>query len=150
MSLVGRGSVATILCLVEVAEVFRELADWLRHLDGVSRVMQPSRMTSIRRLDSGSVEYGKGDGVGIDWYADAEFFDGRAISFGLELSWDAGEWVIEPAIRVNNQNGQDDLIEIAERFATEDSEMFRELVGAARLLASYRDEALRLFRPDLP
>jgi len=108
--------------------------------------MQPCSMTTLRRREDEVIEYGIGDGVGIDWYADVEFTNGRALSFGLELSWDGGEWRVVPGIRITHRAGQDDLFDLADRYAVDDVDMCNSLLGAARELASLRDEALELFR----
>ena len=103
-------------------------------------------LSVLGRREDGVIEYGTGSGVGIEWYTDAEFSNGRALSFGLELSWDGGEWLVEPGIRITHREGQDDLIDLADRYAVDDVDMCASLLGAARQLAGMRDEALQQFR----
>lgn len=146
MNASSQGAAETIRCLAQVAEIFKDIALWLRQIEGVTNVMQPCSLSVLGRREDGVIEYGTGSGVGIEWYTDAEFSNGRALSFGLELSWDGGEWLVEPGIRITHREGQDDLIDLADRYAVDDVDMCASLLGAARQLAGMRDEALQQFR----
>lgn len=146
MSDSSHGAAGTVHCLAQVSEIFSDLASWLRQIEEVTRVMQACSMTTLSRREDGVIEYGTGDGVGVDWYADGEFSNGRALSFGLELSWDGNEWLVEPGIRLTHRGGQDDLIDLADRYAVDDADMCDSLLGAARELAGLWDEALEVFR----
>lgn len=145
MSVSSQGAAETFRCLAQVGEIFKDLALWLRQIEGVTGVMQPCSLTTLGRREDGVIEYGTGRGVGIEWYADAEFSNGRALSFGLEMSWDGGEWLVVPGIRITHREGQTDLIDVADRYAVDDADMCASLLGAARQLAGLRDEALQRF-----
>lgn len=66
--------------------IFKDVALWLRQIEGVTGVMQPCSLTTLGRRDDGVIEYGTGSGVGIEWYADAEFSNGE--------SW-GGQWLAD-------------------------------------------------------
>ena len=139
------GAVETLRCLARVAEIFKDLARWLRQIGGVECVTQPCSLTTLERHEGDVVKYGRGNGVGIEWFADAEFCNGAALSFGLEVSWDSGEWLVVPGIRIIHREGEDDLVDVAQRHAVDDADMCVSLLAAARQLSSLRDEALRQF-----
>lgn len=131
-----------IVCFARVSAVFADLASWLRSQDDISCVTNPVWFTSG---DRESIDRPTGQ-IRVQWFADAELVSGRAISFGIELVWVGGEWLIEPGLRVNDDQGQDDLLDLATRFAVDDSEMCDELVGAAQAVADVREKALAAAR----
>ncbi len=112
--------------LGEVSDGFRELAIWLRRREFVKSAVHPVWVSS-----TGSTR--------VEWFADVELSDGRAVSFAMELRLEGDEWIIEPAIRVNDESGQDDLLELASRFAVGDEDLLAELKGATSQLLGLRD-----------
>jgi len=113
--------------LGEVSDGFRELAIWLRRREFVTSAVHPVWVSATGKTR-------------VEWFADAELSDGRAVSFAMELRLEGDEWIIEPAIRVNDESGQDDLLELASRFAVGDEDLLAELKGATSQLLGLRDQ----------
>lgn len=132
------GALETIGCLAEVTSVFGSLASWLRSEADVVSVADPVWVSGGHDAEVGPLR--------VEWYADAEFNDGRAVSFGLELRRHEGEWVVEPGVRITDRQGQDDLVDLPVRYAVDDDELCAELRGAARHVNDVREVALSRFR----
>lgn len=114
--------------LGEVSSGFRELASNLRNREFVISVVHPVRISSVPRR--------------IEWFTDAELIDGRAVSFALDVRLDGDEWIVDSAIRVVDGMGEDDLLELATRYALGDTEFLSVLNSAAMYLFGLRDQAL--------
>ena len=143
------GALIVIRALAIVSEMFDSLSRALRSEPHVTEVLQRCWISRQGTGFAGSVLLGQGDGAGVDWYADAELVDGRAISFSLEAGWRDAEWVVHPNVCVTSVHGQDRIIELADRFAVEDAEFARELVGAAEAVINARDDAfLEALNPE--
>lgn len=134
-----------VAALVRVANVFSDLTTWLRNTPGFSSVTQSCWMSSQQRRDEYSYEVGRGSGLLIEWYADAEYESGAALGFGMSLIFDEDEWTIESSVRVVDQQGQDMLIELATRHAVDDDDLVQELASAASALGATRERAVLEF-----
>ena len=99
------GEVAVVRQLAEVSEAFIGLAATLRSLPAVKTASHPCWMRTEERTGEDQHRVGRGVGFRVEWYAEAEFEDGSAISFGQELSWHDGEWTIDASVRVNDDQG---------------------------------------------
>lgn len=137
--------VAVVRALAEVSEKFRGIAARLRSLPNVRTVTPRCWMRTEERVAEDQYRVGRGDGFRVEWYADAEFADGAAISFGQELSWHEGEWAIDASIRANDALGERVLVELPHRYATDPVDLVAELRGQTRLLQEHWDEGIRLF-----
>src|SRR5687767_3180441 len=78
--------------------------------------------------------WGEAVEVTIEWYASAEFSDGRALDFGFELSWQEGEWLIESRVTQNHAQGQDEVLGFPTRNAVGTADLIAELRSQLRLL----------------
>jgi len=114
--------------LGDVSSGFRELASNLRTREFVISTVNPVRISSEPRR--------------IEWFTDAELIDGRAVSFALDAQLDGEEWIVDSAIRVVDGSGEDDLLELATRYAVGDTEFLSVLTAAAHYLFELRDQAL--------
>ncbi len=112
--------------LGDVSDGFRDLAIWLRRREFVKSAVHPVWVSSTEH-------------VRVEWFADAELVDGKAVSFALELRLERDEWIIEPAIRVIDESGEEDLLELASSFAVGDKDLLAELKGASTHLLGLRD-----------
>jgi len=139
--------VGVVRSLVGVSEAFQEIAAELRSLSGVRAVTTPCWMRAEEPVGEDQFRIGRGEGFRIEWYAEAEFGD-RGVSFSEELSWHAGEWVVDASVRANDAQGEHLLIELPRRFAVTAEEMVAELRGQTQLLVERRGEALRCFAQD--
>ena len=112
----------------EVSMGFRDLAVSLGKREFVTSTVHPFRIspTPLR----------------IEWFTDAELVDGRAVSFALDARLDGDEWIVDSAIRVVDELGEEDLLELATRYAVGDIEFLSELTAAARYLFGLQQEAL--------
>lgn len=140
------GAQVVITALVDVAEVFAELATWLRNTPGFSEVTQPCWMSRQQRRDEHTFDVGKGEGLEIEWYADAEHECGAGLSFGLSLVLDGEEWTIGSSVRVVDRRGEDTLVELPTRHAVDDDDFVQELMSAASMLGAARDRAASEFK----
>jgi hypothetical protein len=102
-------------------------------------------MRTEERTGEDQHRVGRGVGFRVEWYAEAEFEDGSAISFGQELSWHDGEWTIDASVRVNDDQGERVLLELPRRYATEPADLVSELRSQTRLLQEQEGEGIRLF-----
>lgn len=125
----------TLIGLAAASERFRAIAEHLRQQPGITSVH------STCWLATGS----SGGAVSAEWYTDGEFDNGRAIDFGLELAWAAGEWTLAPAIRVTHGEGQDDLIDLPTSKVFDD-DVLRELSVVCELLVTAQEQAVEAFR----
>lgn len=138
--------VAVVRSIAEASEQFIELASTLRSLPEVRMVSHPCWMRTEQRIAEDQYRVGQGSGFRIEWYSEAEFTDGTAISFGQELSWHDGEWAIDASVRAIDTEGEHVLLEFPRRHAIEPADLVAELRSQTELLQQQRDEALRLFR----
>jgi hypothetical protein len=136
--------VGVVRSLVGVSEAFLEIAWELQSLSGVQTVTSPCFMRAEERVGEDQFRVGRGEGFRIEWYAEAEFGD-RAVSFSEELSWHAGEWVVDASVRANDAQGEHMLVEFPRRFAVTAQELVAEMRGQTQLLLERRGEALRCF-----
>jgi len=120
--------------IANVTAEFARLAQWLDSHPGIRSVVHPLWIT-------GGVTESEAP-MRVEWFADGELYDGRAVSFGMELCLLADEWLIEPAIRMNTDAGQHDVLDMPVRFAVEDEELLTELRGAMRHLVGQKEKAL--------
>lgn len=137
--------VVVVRTLVSISEAFQRTAHELRARPDVSEVSQPCWMSRERRLDDSRVAVGEGEGFSIEWYADAEFRDGRALSFGLQLSWHDGEWAVAGGIRVNDGEGQRSMFDLPTRHPSDVAELVADVSHHVRQLTDSRDSAVRQF-----
>ncbi len=131
--------------LATVSEVFLGLAASLRALDGVQKVSSPCWMRVEERVGDDHFRIGSGDGFRVEWYAEAEFVDGRVLSFSQEVAWHDGEWVVDASARSSGAVGEDVLLDLPRRFAVIPGDAVVEMEGQSRMLADRRDEVVRLF-----
>jgi hypothetical protein len=137
--------VSVVRSLAAVSEVFLGLAASLRSLEDVQKVSSLCWMRAEERLGEDHFRLGSGDGFRIEWYAEAEFVDGRVLSFSQEVAWHDGEWVVDASVRSSGADGEDVLLDLPRRFAVTAEDAVAELEGQSRLLVDRRDEAVRLF-----
>jgi hypothetical protein len=142
--------VVVLRSLAEVAEIFLRLAATLRSVPGVRSVTQPIWMRAEDRLGEDQFRVGSGPGFRIEWYAEAEFVGGRAISFGQELSWHDGEWTIDASVRANDPQGEHPVLDFPRRTAVTPDELVIELRGQARLLLERQAEGMQFFLGHTP
>lgn len=90
---------------------------------------------------------GSGEGFRAEWYAEAEFVDGRMLAFAQEVAWHDGEWVVDASVRSVTDGEESVILEMPRRFAITADEVTVELVGQARFLEDRYGEALRRFGP---
>ena len=139
-----KDEVVVVRAMVGAFEALAELAAWLRSLDGVQRAKTSCWMNRQERVDEYQITVGRGDGLGIQWYAVARLASGRDLSFELELCWDNGGWVVEARISTVGSQGWDSLVELPPRTAESADAVAVELDRQNRLLVDRRDEVLRL------
>lgn len=138
---------AVVRSIADVSERFMRLAATLRSLPEVRMVSHPCWMRTEERVaEEDQYRVGQGSGFRIEWYAEAEFADGTAISFGQELSWHDDEWAIDASVRASDTEGEHVLLEFPRRHAIDAADLVAELRSQTELLQHQRDEALRLFR----
>jgi hypothetical protein len=142
---VTAAEVSVIRSLAAVSEAFLDLAASLRALEGVQKVSSPCWVRAEDRLGEDHFRVGSGDGFRIEWYAEAEFRDGRVLSFSQEVSWHDGEWVVDASARSNGADGEDVLVELPQRFAITAEDAVAEMEGQSQMLVDRRDEAIGLF-----
>jgi hypothetical protein len=138
-------TVTAVRAFVDASETFIEIARRLRALPDVVSVAHPCTMRREIPLGDGRIAVGDGLGFRVEWYADAEFADGRALSFCEELSWHDGEWTVAAAITTVTGNDQEQLLELPESYATQTDDLARQLGVQARLLLDSVDAAVRKF-----
>ena len=136
---------AVVRSLAETSEAFLEIAAALRSLPDAPTVSHPCWMRTEERVGEDQYLVGRGDGFRVEWYAEGEFSDGRAISFSLDLAWHDGEWTVDASIRANDDEGEHILVELPRRHAIDPEDLVAELRGQTRLLLERRDEGVRMF-----
>jgi hypothetical protein len=141
------GEVEVVRSLAEVSEEFMRIAAALRSLPGVQAVSHPCWMRTEERVAEDQYRVGQGEGFRVEWYAEADFADGRSISFCQELSWHGGEWTVDASVRSNDEQGEHMLLELPRRHALDRVDLLAELRSQTRLLLERRDEGIRLFAP---
>jgi hypothetical protein len=137
--------VLAIRSLVDVAEVFLQLARSLGSTAGVTRVTSPIYMRAEEKVDQDSFKVGHGPGLRLEWYAEGEFEDGRGISFAQELSWHEGSWLIEASVRASDELGEHILREFAARRAVDAVSLTVRLREQAEQLLAQGSENLERF-----
>lgn len=65
---------------------------------------------------------------------DAELASGHAIGCWLEFRNDDGSWIVESSVRINRDEGEDELVGLPTRYAVDDAELIAELQGAGSAL----------------
>jgi len=114
--------------LGEVSSGFSELASNLRNREFVTAAVHPVRFSAVP--------------LRVEWFADAELVDGRAVSFALDARLEGTEWIVDSAVRVVDGYGENDVLELATRYAVGDTEFLSVLTAAAGYLFELRDQAL--------
>ena len=107
-----------ISALAELDARFSELAADLRK--------NPAVLVTSARLTPRS--YTSGDRV--ECYVDAELTSGNTVGFWLEFGNSTGYWIIESSIRINRDEGEDELVSLANRYAVEVDELIVEARSA--------------------
>ncbi len=69
--------VVVVRAIVGAFETVSGLASWLRSLDYVERANTSCWMNRQERVDKSHIEVGRGDGLGIQWYAEGRLASGR-------------------------------------------------------------------------
>lgn len=136
--------------LVEVSETFIEIAQTMRALPGVAAVEDQCLMRSEKRLDEETFRIGIGPGFRIEWYADGNFRDGRALSFSEVLSWHDEGLTVEASVRDNRREGDILLLDLPPRTGIAFDALATQLLAVARLLRDGREEILQRFFRDEP
>ncbi len=72
----------------------------------------------------------------VECYVDVELASGQGVTWWLEFRFDHGSWIIESSVRHNTGQGEEELIELATRYAVEDEELVKELDGASAALVA--------------
>lgn len=134
---VDSGSRETLISLAGASERLRGIAAYLRRLPEVTSVESTCRLASISTEGT--------EVVSTEWYTVAEFDNGRALDFGLELAWSGGEWTVVPTILVTHGAGQDALIALPTSHAVDQEDMLRELRVASELLLAEQGHAVKSF-----
>ncbi|MFE0459420.1 hypothetical protein ACFW1A_09190 [Kitasatospora sp. NPDC058965] len=138
--------VSVVGAMARVGGIFTRIAADLRKLPGVREVSHPCWMAELNGVHAeDSFDGGHGDGFQIEWYAEAEFSDGRAISFNQILTWCDGEWTVQAAIHSQDYDGQHELLVLPDRCAIGPEDLADELTSQSRLLADSQPEGVRLF-----
>lgn len=57
------------------------------------------------------------DKVLLEGYVDAELLSGKAIAWVLEMKWNEENWHIESSVLVNDEQGQDSILQFPDRIA---------------------------------
>lgn len=76
--------------------------------------------------------YATGDRV--ECYVDADLASDRTVGCWLEFRFDEGSWIVESSIRLNGDQGEDELVGLGTRYAVDDDELVGEVRGAATAL----------------
>lgn len=137
--------VAVVRSMAEVSEVFVRIADSLRQRGDVRRVVRPFWLRVEDRLGEEHFRVGSGEGFRAEWYAEAEFADGRVLTFAQEVAWHEGEWVVDASVRAVIDGEDSVILEMPRRYAIAADDVPVELVGQAGFLEERYDEALRRF-----
>ena len=119
-------SVALLGVLADASAALRELTTSLRERPNVASV--------DRRCD---VE-GSDDRRSIEWYVDAELYNGEAVSFRLLIFWHSDEWTIESDVRRIHSGGSYEEVGLPTRFAVEVDDLAAEVRSASAHLARWR------------
>ncbi|HEU5002705.1 MAG TPA: hypothetical protein VFW71_08000 [Actinomycetota bacterium] len=115
-------SVAAERVISLLAELTRLLSDFAAELGRESSVRSSTAAVTPRT-------YGTRDRV--ECYVDAELASGHAVGCWLEFRFEDGSWIVESSIRVNGDEGEDELLGLPTRYAVDDEELVAEVRGAA-------------------
>ncbi len=107
-----------VSALAELSARFSDLAVELR------------RDPAVRSASAGIGLRAYEDGDRCECYVDAELASGHAIGFWLEFREERGTWVVESSVRINGDDGEDELVGLPERHAVDDEGLVAELGGA--------------------
>jgi hypothetical protein len=72
----------------------------------------------------------------FELYVDVELACGVGLAWWLDVTW-SDTWVIQPSLRLATADGEES-VELAERFATDETEFASDLAGAVRDLLDTR------------
>jgi hypothetical protein len=63
----------------------------------------------------------------LECYVDATLRSGNSVTVWLEFGWNGDLWVIESSIRYDTDSGQDELVGLRTRSASDDAQLIAEL-----------------------
>lgn len=124
---------AVLDVLEAIAETERVLGDLARRLRERADVSEVVR----------GLNFGKGPSV--DLSTTAELINGEAVSWGIELGFKDGEWVIESSVRRNHGRGQDAIRNLPTRHAITMGELVQELLGSVHMLVAVWSDSDPMF-----
>lgn len=131
--------------LADVSEAFIEIAATLRSIPGAPSVGHQCSMRRETRVGEDHFILGRGHGFRVEWHAEAQFPNGRALTFVEEVSWHESEWTVEGSVKVSDGDWEESLVELPIRPAVDPEDVVVQLVGQARLLLDSRERAIRRF-----
>jgi hypothetical protein len=138
-------AVDVVRALTNVYGACTTIEQSMRSRDDVKHAYSYCSMEPRQQKSSSGVAFRTGNGFGIYWWAEAEFRDGRALSFNMTLSWEAGRWIIDGVIDEVAEPRGPLLVELPERCAYDAGELVAELTAECNDLLAAQDRALQLF-----
>jgi hypothetical protein len=132
--------VVVIQSMAAASEAFLRMASVLRQEPGVLRASSPVSMRAEERVAENRFRLGDGSGFRIEWYAEAEYEDGRQLSIALEVAWHDG-WIVESSVRANTVSGEEVITDDAQPARTA-AELMAEIERQTALLEGGLSQAV--------
>lgn len=125
--------------VADVYEIFNTLYFDLQDLPGLIAREAPFEVRRENETAAIGVSIGSGPGFRATWWAVADVSDGRSFAFEQSLAWRGDEWIVEASIIATEQDGsQNELVELPIRYAIDNDDLVKELLGQAHLLVSMK------------
>lgn len=133
-----------VLLLADSSTRFGQIRSWLAEQPGVGKASKSLWISRQEKVDESRTLVGEGEGCCFEWYAEADLTVGESVSFGLELSWWAGQWTVESSCRRTSSAGEIRLLELPTRSAVDVAGLVYEMNSQLGMLWAAREQTLAL------